>query len=62
MEHDQASSGRGPTWFEVEPDVGDLVYGLADELVPGAVKALGNGQVPLQAAAAYALLGGLIGP
>lgn len=62
LEHDQAPTGRGPAWFAVEPDVGDLVYGLADELVPGAVKALGNGQVPLQAAAAYALLGGLIGP
>jgi DNA (cytosine-5)-methyltransferase 1 len=44
------------TWFEVEPDVGRLVYGMATELVPGAVKALGNGQVPLQAAAAFALL------
>lgn len=43
-------------WFEAEPDVGRLVYGVADELVPGAVKALGNGQVPLQAATAFALL------
>ena len=33
----------------------------ADDLVPGAVKALGNGQVPLQAAVAYVLLGGPIG-
>lgn len=62
VEHDEASFGGGPSWFAIEPDVGDLVYGLADELVPGAVKALGNGQVPLQAAAAYALLGGLVGP
>lgn len=43
-------------WFEAEPDVGRLVYGVANELVPGAVKALGNGQVPLQAATAFALL------
>lgn len=46
-------------WFEVECNVERLVYGVADKLVPGAVKALGNGQVPLQAAAAYLLLGGI---
>ncbi|MHB1023971.1 MAG: DNA cytosine methyltransferase [Acidobacteriaceae bacterium] len=47
----------GASWFEAEPDVGRLVYGMADDLVPGAVKALGNGQVPLQAATAWMLLG-----
>lgn len=52
---------RGAAWFASEPNVGRLVYGMADELVPGAIKALGNGQVPLQAAAAYVLLGGPIG-
>lgn len=51
--------GDGSPWFEVEPNLERLVYGVAAELVPGAVKALGNGQVPLQAAAAYLLLGGL---
>ena len=61
VEHDETSTSRAPAWFEIEPNVGDLVYGLADELVPGAVKALGNGQVPLQAAAAYLLLGGPLG-
>lgn len=50
------TSTREAAWFEVEPDVGRLVYGVADELVPGAVKALGNGQVPLQAAVAFAIL------
>jgi len=55
-------TGAGtPTWFEVEPNVGRLVYGVADALVPGAVKALGNGQVPLQAAVAFLLLGGFVG-
>lgn len=49
-------------WFEVEPDVGRLVYGLAHDVVPGAVKALGNGQVPLQVAMAWILLGGPIEP
>lgn len=56
----QGTGARVATWFEAEPDVGRLVYGLADDMVPGAVKALGNGQVPLQAAAAYLLLGGRI--
>ena len=54
----QRLGADGATWFEVEPDVGCLVYGVADDLVPGAVKALGNGQVPLQAATAWMMLGG----
>lgn len=57
--HGQKPGTGTKTWFEVEPSVERLVYGVADELVPGAVKALGNGQVPLQAAAAYLLLGGI---
>ena len=61
VEHDEGHAGRSPTWFEAQPDVGRLVYGLADDMVPGAVKALGNGQVPLQAATAYLLLGGITG-
>ena len=48
----------GATWFETESGVGSLVYGVADDVVPGAVKALGNGQVPLQAATAWMMLGG----
>ena len=46
------------TWFEVEPQVERLVYGMADGVVPAAIRALGNGQVPLQAAVAWRLLGG----
>lgn len=50
----------GAPWFETEPDVGSLVYGLADGVVSGraAVKMLGNGQVPLQAALAWKILEG----
>ena len=55
------ASGEGfgtpaKTWFEIEPDVGHLVHGLADDVVPAAIKAIGNGQVPLQAAAAWIML------
>ena len=46
------------SWFAIEPDVGSLVYGLADDVVHGAIKALGNAQVPLQAALAWKILGG----
>lgn len=55
---EETATGKA-AWFEVEPDVGRLVYGVADELVPGAVRMLGNGQVPLQAAAAFAILSGV---
>ena len=54
----QRPDTNGASWFKAEPDVGRLVYGVAPDLVPNAVKALGNGQVPLQAAAAWRLLGG----
>lgn len=54
----EVAHAGGASWFEVEPDVGRLVYGVADDVVPGAVKALGNGQVPLQAAAAWCILTG----
>ena len=62
VEPREASATRAPTWFEVEPDVGLLVHGMADALVPvrSAIRALGNGQVPLQAALAWVLLGGPI--
>ena len=57
------ATGKGfntgiPTWFEIEPDLDRLVYGVADDMVPGAIKALGNAQVPLQAALAWKILGG----
>lgn len=58
MEPRETPITRKPAWFEVEPAVGVLVYGVADGVVSGAVKALGNSQVPLQAATAWRLLGG----
>lgn len=41
-------------WWQLEPDVGRVVDGVADRV--GKLKALGNGQVPLQAAVAYSIL------
>ena len=45
-------TGRG--WWEVEPDVGRVADGVADQL--DRLAALGNGQVPAVAAAAWRLL------
>ena len=45
-------------WFEAEPALDRLVYGIPDGMVPASNKALGNAQVPLQAALAWKLLGG----
>ncbi|MBK1722800.1 hypothetical protein CKO23_11150 [Thiocystis violacea] len=54
---------RGPTarpapldWWGIEPRVDRVVHGVADR--SHRVTALGNGQVPLQAAVAWHLLGG----
>ncbi len=41
-------------WWSTEPDVGRVAHGVAARI--HRIKALGNGQVPLQAAAAYRLL------
>ena len=41
-------------WWEVEPEVGRAAIGVKDRV--GKLKALGNGQVPLQAAVAYSIL------
>ena len=46
----------GSCWWGTEPDVGRVADGVAARF--HRVKALGNGQVPLQAAAAWTLLGG----
>lgn len=46
----------GADWWESEPDVGRVVDGLAARVVR--LKAIGNGQVPLVAAAAFTLLRG----
>lgn len=43
-----------PNWWAVEPDLGRMVYGVANRA--HRIRALGNGQVPLQAALAYQLL------
>ena len=56
MEDDKNYAVGISPWFEVEPDVGVLVHGMADGVVSGAVKALGNGQVPICMAAAWCLL------
>ncbi|MBA3684164.1 MAG: DNA cytosine methyltransferase [Planctomycetes bacterium] len=47
---------RGGAWWESEPDVGRVAHGVAARAHQ--VAALGNGQVPLCAAAAWRLLGG----
>lgn len=47
---------RAPGWWELEPDVGRVVAKLPFRVER--LKGLGNAQVPLQAAAAWKLLGG----
>lgn len=46
----------GGNWWDVEPDVGRTTTGTSDRTAK--LKALGNGQVSLQAAVAWCLLGG----
>lgn len=48
------SSKRNEGWWQSEPNVGRVADGVADRV--GKLKALGNGQVPLQAAVAYSIL------
>lgn len=48
--------GNGKRWWAVEPDVGRVADGVPDRV--HRLKALGNAQVPLQAATAWRLLGG----
>ena len=47
---------RNVGWWDAEPDVGRVANGVAFRI--HRLKALGNGQVPLQAAVAWKLLGG----
>lgn len=49
-------AGRTSGWWEAEPDVRRVVDGVPARV--HRLKALGNAQVPLQAAAAWRLLGG----
>ena len=58
VESREGTGTESASWFEVEPQVERLVYGMADGVVSAAIKALGNAQVPLQAALAWKLLGG----
>jgi len=46
-----------PCWWEVEPELGRVADGIPNRV--GQLKGYGNAQVPLQAAAAYRLLGGI---
>ena len=50
---DSSSTG----WWEVEPELGRVVNGFPNRVEQ--LKGYGNAQVPLQAAAAYRLLGGM---
>ena len=47
----------GPSWWAIEPELGQVANGISHRV--HRLKGLGNAQVPLQAAAAYRLLGGL---
>jgi DNA (cytosine-5)-methyltransferase 1 len=52
-----SDSGRGKgEWWATESDVGRVANGVASRV--DRIKALGNGQVPLQAALAWVMLGG----
>lgn len=53
---DGPGDGGDPGWWAVEPDVGRVVNGVASRV--DRLRALGNGQVPLQAAAAFKILHG----
>ena len=55
--HGYAGLGSGKGWWAIEPSVGRTSDGIPYRV--HRLKGLGNAQVPLQAAAAYRLLGGL---
>ena len=52
--HSQHTHTVGQGWWETEPSVGRVVDGVAHQ--SHRLKAIGNGQVPLQVAAAFAIL------
>lgn len=57
---DWEQSGGMPTpssWWEFEPELGRVANGIPNRV--GQLKGYGNAQVPLQAATAYRLLGGI---
>jgi DNA (cytosine-5)-methyltransferase 1 len=47
----------GLGWWQIEPELGRVVDGVSNRV--GQLKGYGNAQVPLQAATAYRLLGGI---
>lgn len=49
-------TGMGESWWSVEPDIGRVAQGVKERV--NRLKALGNGQVPLQAAVAFKILMG----
>lgn len=51
------SNVSGPSWWTTEPELGRVANGIPNRV--GQLKGYGNAQVPLQAAAAYRLLGGI---
>ncbi|MHB1800014.1 MAG: DNA cytosine methyltransferase [Vulcanimicrobiaceae bacterium] len=53
---DRSGDGRNPGWWSTEPDVLRVAHGVAARV--HRLKALGNGQVPIQSAAAWMILGG----
>ncbi len=53
---DRHGNERNPVWWEVEPNVGRVVDGVAARV--DRLRALGNGQVPAVAAAAWLMLTG----
>ena len=54
QKHTNASSA---SWWSIEPELGRVANGVPN--LVGQLKGYGNAQVPIQAAAAYRLLGGL---
>lgn len=55
-EQPTVAGGAPIGWWDAEPDVVRMAYGMAARV--NRIEALGNGQVPLQAATAWHLLGG----
>lgn len=55
---DELASGLDAGWWEVEPEVGRIATSIPNRAAR--IKALGNGQVPIQAALAWVMLGGPI--
>ena len=47
---------KGSRWWEAEPGLGRVAYGVADRV--GQIEAIGNGQVPAVVALAWHLIGG----